>query len=306
MLPGEPWRGTVVDPRRGAVALSGSLRRPPGARDAVVLVHGLGGSSDSPYLGEAVAALDAAGAATLRLNLRGSDGEGADIYHAGLTDDVAAALDAPELAGFARVMLLGFSLGGHVTLRYATEERVDPRLAAVAAVCSPLDLRLAQQGIDRPGAWPYRRYLLTRLKALYAAVAAVREVPTPLGDVQRARTIREWDRLTVVPRFGFRDPEDYYARASVGPRLAHLRVPSLLVAAAGDPMVRAEAIRAAAELVPGLDLRWVERGGHVGFPAALDLGFPAPPGLGGQLAGWLLREEHATPLRRVAVDGTVA
>src|SRR5688572_33453680 len=45
---------------------------------------------------------------------------------------------------------------------------------------------------------------------------------TTLFRSRRARTLRELDRLTVVPRFGFADPEDYYRRASVGPLLADL------------------------------------------------------------------------------------
>jgi predicted alpha/beta-fold hydrolase len=121
-------------------------------------------------------------------------------------------------------------------------------------------------------------------------------------EVLRVRTLREWDRLTVVPRFGFADPEDYYGRASVGPRLGALRVPALLVASPVDPMVPASSIAAAARGVSSLDLRWVERGGHVGFTPRLDLGLAGPPGLAGQLAAWLLgapqirRETGGEPL----------
>ncbi|HEV8631540.1 MAG TPA: alpha/beta fold hydrolase [Thermoanaerobaculia bacterium] len=287
-FPGEPWRGTVVDAERGALALSGKLSRPARSTTAVVLLHGLGGSCDSPYLTAVAAACDAAGAATLRLNLRGSDGAVGDFYHAGLTADLAAALAAPELATYERVLVAGFSLGGHVALRYATEQH-DPRLRAVAAVCSPLELLPAQRSFDRTPAWPYRRYVLGELKRLYAAVARHGPVPTPVATVQRVRTLREWDRLTVVPRFGFADPEDYYARASVGPRLRALAVPALLVACPGDPMVPAASIAAAAAAAgAALDVRWVQRGGHVAFAADLDLGAAGPPGLPGQLAGWLL------------------
>jgi predicted alpha/beta-fold hydrolase len=290
-LADERWEGSVVDPQRGVVPLRGWLRHAVDGRTLVGLVHGLGGSSQSPYLTATAAACQQVGAATLRLGLRGSDGDAPDFYHAGLTADVAAALAAPELAGYERVVLLGFSLGGHVVLRYATEEP-DRRLAGVAAVCSPLDLRLAQRSFDRPApsAWPYRAYILGRLKRVYASIAALGPVPTPVERVQRARTLREWDALTVVPRFGFASPEDYYATMSVGPRLRRLTAPALLVAGASDPMVPAASIAAAAAAAGGvLDLRWARRGGHVGFPASLDLGIEAPPGLPAQLAGWVTR-----------------
>ena len=67
--------------------------------------------------------------------------------------------DSRELAGFERVLLFGYSLGGHLCLRFATEVR-DPRLRAVAAVCSPLDLDASVAGIDQPSGWLYRRYVL--------------------------------------------------------------------------------------------------------------------------------------------------
>jgi hypothetical protein len=285
---GEPWRCVVDEPLRAPVALGGRFALVAGSRTVVVMVHGLGGSWESPYQVAVARACEAAGASTLRLGLRGSDGEAGDFYHAGLTSDIAAALASPELAGFERVALLGFSLGGHVTLRYATEEG-DPRLVAVGAVCAPLDLLPAQRDFDRPSGWPYRLYILGRLKQLYAAIASHGPVPTPVEVVRRARTLREWDRLTVVPRFGFASPEDYYARASVGPHLGRLAVPALLVACPRDPMVPASAISTAAAGASGaLDLRWVRGGGHVAFPSDLDLGMPGPRGLAGQLAGWLL------------------
>jgi hypothetical protein len=40
--------------------------------------------------------------------------------------------------------------------------------------------------------------------------------------------------------------------------------------------------------LPLLDVRWLERGGHVGFPGALDLGQAAPLGLAPQVLRWLI------------------
>ena len=284
----EAWRGAVVDPERGAVPLFGWLRRGGDGSRGVVLVHGLGGSPDSPYLDATARACAAAGATTLRLGLRGCDGRAGDFYHAGLTADLDAALRSPELRACERLAVIGFSLGGHLVIRHATEDH-DPRLEKVAAVCSPLELQPAQQSFDRAVSWPYRLYVLGRLKRVYAEIARLGAVPTPVARVQRVRTIREWDRLTVVPRFGFASPEDYYERASAGPRLDRLRIPALVVACPSDPMVPASSIRAAAAAAGGaVDLRWAPRGGHVAFPGDLDLGMPGAPGLGGQLAAWLV------------------
>ena len=284
---GASWQTVVVDPQRGDVPLFGAFHAAGERGVAAVLVHGLGGSPASPYLVATAAACERAGIATLVLGLRGSDGRAGDFYHGGLTSDVAAALASPELAGYERVFVVGFSLGGHVVLRYATEEH-DARLAGVAAVCSPLELRPAQESFDRLPSLPYRMYVLGRLKRVYAEIARHGSVPTPVDRMMRVRKLREWDALTVVPRFGFESPEDYYSQASVGARLRRLDVPALLVACPTDPMVPAASIGpAAAAAGDALDLRWVKRGGHVGFPESLDLGMSGPPGLPGQLAGWL-------------------
>ncbi|MCL4837592.1 MAG: alpha/beta fold hydrolase [Thermoanaerobaculia bacterium] len=285
--PAVPWSTDLEDPAVGRVRLTGLLSGPPEAVCLLLLVHGLGGSVASPYLVAAASAAAGAGLATLRLDLRGADRAGEDYHHAGLTADLQAALASPELARFPHLLLAGFSLGGHLVLRYLTEEP-EPRVRAGAAVCAPLDLAAGADAIDAPARWPYRRYLLNHLVEIYAAVAARRPVPVPVERARRVRRLREWDDLVVAPRFGFRDAADYYARASVGPLLGALRRPALLVAARRDPMVPAATLDAALARRPAaLQVRWAERGGHVYFPAGLDLGLPGPRGLEGQLLGWL-------------------
>lgn len=154
-----PWETTVEDARTGTVRLTGRLREVPGADELVMLVHGLGGSTESHYMPRGASAAEQAGLSCLRLNLRGSDRRGDDYYHAGQTADLHAALASPELKPYRRLYVLGYSLGGHVALRLAAEE-ADPRLAAVAAVCAPIDLARSQLELDSPAAWVYRRYLL--------------------------------------------------------------------------------------------------------------------------------------------------
>ena len=116
------WSTLLDDPAVGRVRLTGLLGGPEEADALLVLVHGLGGSASSPYLVTAAAAAARAGLATLRLDLRGSDRAGEDYYHAGLTADLVAALASPEAARFRRVLLAGYSLGGHLVLRYLTED----------------------------------------------------------------------------------------------------------------------------------------------------------------------------------------
>ncbi len=292
---GEPWNVAIDDAVAGRVRLTGCLAAADRSR-LVVLVHGLGGSIDSTYMIRAARSAEAMGLASLRLNLRGADRSGEDFYHAGLSSDLGQVLASPALAPFEEIFFLGFSLGGHLALRFATEVE-DPRVRALAGICSPLDLDVSVRRFDRPAGWAYRRYILAGLVEMAERQQAVRgTMPATLDQLRRVRTIREWDRHTVVPRFGFASPEDYYRRASVGHRLERLRRPALLVAAAGDPFVHSTAVWS--KLNGGgpvrrstrhglLHLEWIRRGGHVSFPASLDLGQEGPTGIEGQALAWL-------------------
>jgi predicted alpha/beta-fold hydrolase len=280
------------DPDVGTVRLRGLFRDAPGSNAAVVVVHGLGGTTGTHYCSSAARAADAIGVACLRLALRGADREGDDFYHAGLTADVHAALTSPVLARFSRLYLLGYSLGGHVSLRYATggAGAREPRVRGVAAVCAPLDLELAARHIDSPGASLYRHHVLTGLKEMYAAVARRRRVPTPLSRVRAVRSIREWDELTVVPRFGFGSAERYYSQMSVGPELHRLAMPALLIEYRDDPMVPPWTYRVHLDkTLRHLEARTLARGGHVGYPAHTHLGEQGPAGVESQVLTWLLR-----------------
>ncbi|MFY9553305.1 MAG: alpha/beta fold hydrolase [Blastocatellia bacterium] len=285
-----PFRTVVEDPVMGQVRLTGILSEVAGSETIVLIVHGLSGNAASPYCVSAARAAAQAGFSSLRLSLRGADYSGEDILHGGITEDLWAALAAPEIAGYRHVLLFGYSVGGHIVLRAAIE-RVDARVRACAAICPPLDLDESVIAFDRPARTPYRLHILRALNKAYAATAARGRARVPPAVVARARSCRERDSLTVVTRFGFRSAEDYYERESVGPRLHSLQVPSLVVASQYDPLVPAETlIPSLGGASRALSVAWVAPGGHVYFPKALDLGQPGPLGLEQQVIRWLARQ----------------
>jgi uncharacterized protein len=284
------FQAVVDDPVAGQVQLSGLYMDQPGSDTLAVLIHGLGGHCMSPYVRTAARASVGSGLSTLCLSMRGADGSGEDILHGGLTEDIRAALASPRLARYRRVVLLGFSVGGHLALKAALDH-VDPRLSAVAAICPPLDLDVATVAFDHPSRRLYRTHIFAALNRTYDRAAARRPFLTPASIVRKARSCREQDALTVTPRFGFRSVEEYYERESVATRIHQLAIPSLLVSARYDPMVPACTVwPAIGEASSALSVRWADKGGHIYFPSDLDLGFGGPLGLEAQVLSWLARQ----------------
>lgn len=266
-------KGAFHEPRRDVRTGRGGVEL-AAKRPVALLVHGVGGSSESKCVLRAAAALFADGYHVVRLNLRGA-GDGLayakGLYHAGLSDDVARVVAALERDPRVRdVLVLGFSLGGNVVLKLAGEWGARPpaSVRGVVSISAPVDLEACSHALESARTYPYRRYVLAGLVAQAMAFAA-KEPERAVFDreaVARAKTVRAYDAAVVVPMHGFADVLDYYARASSGPYLPRIEVPTLVVHAADDPMVPKQTVRDwLAVRSPAVDVAWSERGGHVGF-----------------------------------------
>lgn len=282
----EPFRTTLNDPALGPVELSGIYLS--GASDRLtVILHGLGGNTESGYMRAALSVCASLGMSALLLNQRGADKRGHDFAHAGLVEDLEHVLGESRFASFSEIALLGFSLGGHTALRYACLSP-DPRLRRVLAICSPLDLAEASAAFDRSRFSVYRRHVLESLHQTYTA--AYQRNPSGIEpyEARRIWKIRDWDERVIAPRFGFPSALDYYREMSVAPLLPKLEIESLYLGAVHDPMVPRASVAAALASARKVSEIWVERAGHLGFAPDFDLGFPdAPAGLFGQALGWL-------------------
>lgn len=302
LLPGgaatEDWSFAVPDARHGVVNLSGRYDAAPHASELLVVIHGLGGSSESSYARVAARAATKAGLACLRLNQRGADLRGEDIYHAALWQDLDVVVADPRLARFDAVYLLGYSIGGQLCVHWAAKgHSATARVRAVAAVCAPFDLRGTATNLDAPRSCLYRGHVLRGLKAAYRAVAARHDVQVSLSDALSISRIMDWDERITAPRFGFRGAMHYYAEASATACLGGVRHPVLLVVAERDPMVPIATVEPALRNVArSVTVVRVARGGHVGFPVNVSLGQCGPLGLEPQIITWM-RVSHRTSAR---------
>ncbi|MDE2082270.1 MAG: alpha/beta fold hydrolase [Burkholderiales bacterium] len=251
------------------------LQRPAGAAPAgqhLVLFHGLEGSSASQYAQAFAVVAQARGWAYSVPHFRGCSGEinlAPRAYHSGDFEEIGWILQRLRVRSAAPLRVVGVSLGGNALLRWAEEMGASAAAtaAAVAAVCSPVDLAAAGHAIDRGFNWlVYSRMFLATMKP--RALARLERHPG-LFDRARlvaARTLFEFDNVFTAPLHGFRDTPDYWARASALPHLAQIRIPALLLHARNDPFVPAASLPGAAQVGRHVTLWRPAQGGHVGFP----------------------------------------
>jgi len=234
-----------------------------------ILSHGLEGSSEDRCVRGMATRLQAKGWDALAWNFRGCGQESNRLlrfYHSGETGDLGAVI-ALAAARYSRIALIGFSLGGNVTLKYLGEGACHPAVIAGIAVSVPIDLATSAEAIDRR--WSNRLYLRRFLKRLVPKVAAKALLfPDRLNISRRhqIRTLREFDDLYTAPIHGFRDAMDYWEKSSSRQYLDRIKVPALLVNARDDPFLTPESFPyEEAERNPNLFFEAPTWGGHVGF-----------------------------------------
>lgn len=257
----------------------------------LVLFHGLEGSSRSPYaLAFAAWARDHGWACALP-HFRGCSGElnrAPRAYHSGDHEEIAWILGRLRARAGRPLAVVGVSLGGNALLRWAQEAGASGAAVAgaVAALSAPLDLGASGRAIGRGlSRLLYTRHFLATMKP--KALAKLAQHPG-LFDRERllaARDLHAFDNVFTAPLHGFRDTEDYWARAAARPRLAEIRLPALLLNARNDPFVPADSLPTPAEVGPWVSLAQPATGGHVGFVRGP---FPGQThGLADEVMAWL-------------------
>ncbi len=243
-----------------------------------ILVHGLGGSAGSLYVQQGAYALAQSGYHVLCLNLRGAGSSAAVApypYHAGLTSDldsvVRAFASSPGIDGIA---VVGYSMGGNVALKAAGAWADNPpkELRAVVSLAAPIDLAAAAQNLEHWRGAFYRHHVLRGLvaTAVRFRLARPERAPYSIPQVLPLTSLRKYDELVIVPKYGFDSADDYYAKASASTTLGQITVPTLLLHASDDPMVPGPAMRAALHGASNaVDVRFTERGGHLGWADGL-------------------------------------
>lgn len=240
----------------------------------IISLHGWEGCSHSVYNLVMADAWLRAGYDVARLNLR-DHGPGLHVDAHALNPGVflgtlieeshRAVQELAQLAGDAPVYVVGPSMGGNFALRMAVRATEHPiaNLRRVVAISPAVDPDGATRCIDRHPV--FHAYFRSRWAR---SLAAKQRLFPELYDFRPALAMRpvwemtDWLVKHYTPYAG---AADYFARYQVDhARLAGLQVPTTVIAAADDPVIPVEAIRALGPHA-ALTVEIYPYGGHVGF-----------------------------------------
>lgn len=237
-----------------------------GAKKIIVISHGLEGNSQRAYIKGMARVFFENGFDVVAWNYRGCSGEmnkALRFYHSGATDDLATVTDRVVRGGYESVFLIGFSLGGNLTLKYAGERELHAKVKGVVAFSVPLDLYTSSLALARSSNWIYSKRFLKSLKKKIRAKGAMME-GLNVAALENVKTLRNFDDVYTGPIHGFADALDYYKKSSALGFLEGIRTPTLIVNAQNDPFLSHECFP------EGITNQYVQfeapvHGGHVGF-----------------------------------------
>ena len=230
----------------------------------VIISHGLEGNSQRSYMRGMAKVFFQAGYDVLTWNFRGCSGEinrQPRFYHSGATDDLHTVVLHTQQR-YDQLFLIGFSLGGNLTLKYLGEAPPPTSIKRAVAFSVPLNLHTSCLLLSKNSNWIYSRRFLRKLVEKLKSKPSLQKV-VDLSQLNQIKTMMEFDDHFTGPLHGFKDALDYYAKCSSLHFLQGINVPTLVVNAKNDPLLSADCFPT--QQYAHITFEFPERGGHVGF-----------------------------------------
>lgn len=235
---------------------------------AVILSHGLEGHTDRQYMVGMANQFYEAGYDVLAWSYRGCSGEmnrKLQMYHSGATYDLEEVVKHVEAQGIKEIHLVGFSLGGNLTLKYLGEYN-RPSIKAAVAFSVPLDLYTGSLKIRKRQNWIYSKRFLRSLKK--KVIMKQEQFPDQISvaPFKKIKNLMDFDNAYTAPIHGFDNAVDYYEKSSSRHFLQNINVDTLVINAQNDPFLSEECLdHSLFEDLERVHFETPTHGGHVGF-----------------------------------------
>ena len=241
------------------------------SKKVVIVLHGLEGNAQRPYITGSVKQLTANGYDVCAVNFRGCSGIPNLLfrsYHSGATEDLNAVINhILKRNTYTEIYLHGFSLGGNLLLKYLGERSEIPKeIKGAIAVSVPCDLHSSLKQLLKPKnvlyAARFKKHLIEKLRIKQTLF------PDKIADneINQIKTLKDFDDIYTSKAHGFTDAIDYYTKSSCLQFLPNIQVPALIINSKNDSFLGSECYPIKeAKANPNLYLEIPEYGGHVGF-----------------------------------------
>ena len=234
----------------------------------VIISHGLEGNSQRSYIKGMARMCLASNFDVLTWNYRGCSEEmnrELRFYHSGATDDVGVVVNHAIACGYTNITLIGFSLGGNLTLKYIGEQQPPKEVKKALAFSVPLDLHSSYIQISRPSNRIYSERFLKSLKKKIITKAVFRK-ELDIKGIDAIASLIEFDDHFTAPIHGFKNAVDYYTQSSSLQFLTRITIPALIINAQNDPFLSKDCYPTATlHDHPFVRFESPAYGGHVGF-----------------------------------------
>ena len=234
----------------------------------IILSHGLEGDTSRQYITGMVKNFNTHGFDCLAWNFRSCSGELNQtkvFYHSGATDDLETIIKYSLSRGYQKIYLVGFSLGGNLTLKYLGEKASNlyPEIKKAVTFSVPLHLSSSSKKIG----WLYtKRFNKSLINKILAKSQRFPEFNIDISNIAKIKTLKDFDDAYTSQLHGFIDAEDYYERNSSLYFLGKINIPTLIINAQNDPFLSKECFPF--EKIKRLEKIYFQApksGGHCGF-----------------------------------------
>ena len=243
-----------------------------GNRRLTIISHGLEGSADSSYIKGMAKAFSSRYWDVLAWNYRGCSGEPnrkVYAYHAGATHDLSLVIQhALQKNEYDSVCLIGFSLGGNLTLKYLGEQSnyIHEKIKSAVDFSTPCDLKSSSLHLSKGINKVYAQRFLTSLKQKAVDKAKVLPEQVNVSFLSEIKTLIDFDDIYTAPVHGFIDALDYYTKCSSQLFIPYITIPTLIINAQNDSFLPASCYPIKlVETHAFVHLEMPQQGGHVGF-----------------------------------------
>ncbi len=244
-----------------------------GSSRLAIISHGLEGNSERAYVLGMVKALKTENINALVWNQRGCGGEPnlkLRFPNNGTTDDLNTVISyAISKKKYDEIYLIGFSLGGNITLAYLGGLggfNIPAELKCSIVFSVPCNLADAEYQLAR---FSRRIYMNRFLRMLHEKIKIKSEMfPAEISekDYEDIKNFRQFDNRYTAPIHGYKDAEDYWEKCSSGNYLSDIKSPVLLINAKNDPFLGKDCYPVKqAEESRYVFLEMPSSGGHAGF-----------------------------------------